>query len=367
METNFGKFTIMMRKALVKEAKAHGIDEATYNDLTTDELKAKLFEMDGGVTPAPINDNNDHGEVVERRLIIAVQPSHQLGRDCFVGKIKYRDLAKLSPDPEAQRPESKRRIPEIAAYVAANDGYFPSVAVTVVGDESECYYDGDERFGELIVTEAAHAYIGDGQHRWYGILEWMAKNAADAAERMDDDLLAVIYVNTSLNERRQMFADINMNAKKPPRAISDSFDERDAARRLAHELVQASATFRGKTSFLKTRISSKDAETFTFSIIVDVVRTMFDEIDQANLGDAVEFWRQADAAMGKHFDAKNFAVTKNAMVAMAKLFGMSVNFDALAALDWSANGELSRVASIAGGSNAATKALFDEIKTKVVD
>lgn len=303
------------------------------------------------------------------KLVVPVVAVHQLGRDCFLGALKYRDLTKVSVNREVQRPESKRRIPDIATYVSLDDGYFSAVIVTISGAAG-----GSVMFdnGELIIQKDAIITVNDGQHRIAGIKKAIA-NGLDEA-RLDDDLPVLFYTDLTQGEQRQLFTDINENAKKPPKAITNNFDERDAARHLAHELVRTSATFRDKTSFVKTRIGVKDNERFTFSIIVDAVEAMWPKDDAVThdniaerLPDAVEFWRQVDATMGTHFDAKNFAVTKNAMVAMAKLFGMNVDFEALAALDWSANGELSRVAGIAGGTNAAVKALFDEIKTKVVE
>jgi DGQHR domain-containing protein len=374
-------------KALEAAAKAPGSTLSM-----TDALKAmhRQFRMATGIGGQATSDDagGDEGEedAEPKVLVLPAQAKRQLGHDYFVTSLKYRDIDRLTVNSEVQRPESKKRIPEIADYVDKGDGYFGAIIVTAKGGATGAVtFDAagdDEPFGTLTIEENAVLEVNDGQHRVAGIKRAIAEGLDE--ERLDDDLAMLVYVDLTTSEERQLFTDVNENAKKPPKAITNAFDERNLARRFAHALVESTVVFKGRTSFVKTKIGAKDDERFTFSTLVNAVGEMFDDLDEANfdarLNEATDFWRNVDGAIGAAWDriedvvvkgkakkARSFAVTNNAMCAIARLRGMNVDWAKLGALDWSANGEMSRVAGSAGGTKAAVGALWDVLKAKVVE
>lgn len=365
--------TTMSRNAVTKTMRREGHDLGDdFANLTVDELRENHREwrrahgLDGGVIDAAKPAMANVETKATWKLTIPVVAIRSLGRDAFIGAIRYRDLDKIDVDADVQRPESKRRIPEIARYVAEGNGYFGAAMITVSGAaEGKAMLDDNT----LIIEEGARVVVNDGQHRLAGVKSAMTRSDWDA-ERNDDSLPVVIYADLSKEEQRQLFNDINANAKKPPRAIMDAYDERDMLRRFAHDIVKTSSVFNGKTNFLKTRISAKDSQQFTFSNVVDACGEMFDDLSpetyDERLGDAGEFWSQVDAVLGQAWEAKTFANTKNALVAIARLHGFNVDWAKLGALDWSSDGELARVAGDAGGTNAAVKALSEELQRQVV-
>lgn len=343
--------TSMSRKALVKIMRAEGNDlDDGFEQLTTDELRAahRQYREDHTTKPpiTPVDDS---------LWRIKAMPIHQLGHDAFIASIKYRDLGRLIVDREVQRDLAKRRLSDISNYVAGENGYFGAVVVTVTGTP---VYDN----GDLVLDASCAVVINDGQHRVGGIRK--AINEPGMLDRMDDDLPVVIYASLDKHEQRQLFADINLHALKPNRAIALDYNDRDLLVRFAKDLVQKSV-FDERVNFLKTKVSARDPHLFTFSAVVDAVENMFDNLTPATydtyLTEAIEFWTEVSEALGQHWQARDFSVNKNALVATARLYGMNVDWPALASLDWSTGGELETVARTAGGSNAAIKALADKL------
>jgi DGQHR domain-containing protein len=308
-------------------------------------------------------------ETSHESLRIDAIPFRQLGHDCFVGVIAYSELSRLIVNGEAQRSVTKSRLPKIRGYVATGDGYFGAAVVAIVGDVVF-----DETGRALHVDSTAEILIMDGQHRWRGISEYLATKDVDA-DRLGDGLAVVVYTNLTQGEQRQCFSDINSTAMKPNRATMLNFDLRDLTVKFTRDLVKTSPVFVGKTNFLKTRIGVKDAQTFTFSNIVDSIDAMFDDLDPSNynerLAEATTFWSSVDAAMSSVWEARNddgkrttpFASTKNALVAIAKLYGYDVDFEKLGQLDFD---DIERINGAAGGTNAAIAQVHNEIRRAVV-
>lgn len=367
--------TNMARRAIEKTMAREGnvLDKETLMSLTVDELREnhrqyRLANGIAGLTLAPQEQpqTTPASEKETWKLVLPALAIKSLGRDCFVTSVKYRDLDKLRVNPEVQRPESKARLPKIAAYVAENNGFFGAAIISVTGAaEGRVMFDE----GTLIIEEGAELDVNDGQHRIAGIRKAIADGLIDE-ERMDDDLPVIVYTDLDVSEQRQMFYDINANAKKPPRAISDNFNERDLLRHFAKELVKSSPVFAGKTNFVKTKIGAKDSDLFTFSNVVDACGVMFDDLSpetfDERLDDAKAFWANVDEHLGKSWEAKSFAITKNAMLAIAKLHGFHVDFAKLGALDWANDGILARVAATGGGTNGAIAALSKRLQAEVV-
>lgn len=380
------ELSTLSRKGLLKIVKDEGLDinEADIErNWTPGEARAhvRLARIDKGVTPweDEKNDQPDEG-VASGALVMNVLSLRQLGHDCFVGVIAYRDIDKIVVDADVQRPEAKRRIPEIARYVVGGDGYFGAALLTAVangGDEVTFMPTSDDgTTGTLTIEAGARIVVNDGQHRIAGIKKALHDEPTYLADRMNDGLPVVIYVDLSKGEQRQLFADVNLHAKKPPKAIGLDYDDRNHLSHFTKAVIAKSAALRGKVAFTKTKVGPKDKESYVFSALVDAHRAMFDDLDatmddaryNARVNEAVAWWNSVDEAIGERIDAKTFAANKNAILAIARLRYDSeqVDWAKLAALDWSNDGEMSRVASNAGGSNAASKALYDELKRRVI-
>jgi DGQHR domain-containing protein len=296
-----------------------------------------------------------------------VLPMTQLGRECFVAAWPYRFISRITVDREVQRDLAKKRVPEIAEYVKSADGYFNAAMVTVGGDgDAVVYIDG-----RLTIEPNATVVVNDGQHRIAGIRRAM-EDEEFAKEHAEDSLPVVIYTDLTMREQRQAFADINKNAAKPNRATSLDYDERDFISGFAKRLI-AKSIFNGHIAYRKQKLGKNDSEWFTFAAIVDTLKPpkpMFDDLTPANadqrLIEAVAFWSSAGDAMIGHWEAKNYATNKNALVAIARLYGFDVDWTKLRDLDWSLDGEMARIGAAGGGSNGAVTALYEHLSMECV-
>jgi DGQHR domain-containing protein len=296
-----------------------------------------------------------------------VLPMTQLGRECFVAAWPYAHIARIAVDREVQRDLAKKRVPEIAAYVQSQDGYFNAAMITVGGDgDAVVYIDG-----RLTIEPNATVVVNDGQHRIAGIRRAM-EDEEFAKEHAEDSLPVVIYTDLSMREQRQAFADINKNAAKPNRATSLDYDERDFISGFAKRLI-AKSVFNGHIAYRKQKLGKHDAEWFTFAAIVDTLKPpkpMFDDLSPDNekvrLLEAINFWSSAGDALIAHWEAHDYSTNKNALVAISKLYGFDVDWAKVRDLDWALDGELARIAAAAGGTNAAIKALSDHLAMECV-
>jgi DGQHR domain-containing protein len=350
-------------------ARTEAFDTPEYANLTADELRPKIAAMadEKGI------DITVHDEEPTWKLSLSVMPLRQLGHDCFLGTLKYRDLANVTVPEDAQRDLKPARVPKIAQYVTDNDGhtdehsnihagYFPSIVINIRGEDIEV---GQHTIN---IGENATLEVMEGQHRVAGIRKAIEQGLSP--DRMDDDLPCLYYVNLTLTEKRQAFADINANLVKPPKAISVSFNERNPKDELAKAVARE--VFHGKVAENKTRIGPKDDEWFTLTSFVDAVAKMFDvPVTPANFEEfkaqAVTYWSAVAAEMAPIWTDKTFiASNKNVLVAIGKLYGMEVKFDELACLDWSQDGEVYQTIREKGGTNAAVPAVEKLLKDKVV-
>lgn len=357
--------TVLSRNALIKTMKREGNDlgREGFAELLPDELrdnhrKFRASQGIAGLTPEP-----EKGDVIE----LTIMPIHQLGRDAFLSTIKYRDLSRIEVDADVQRPESKRRIPEIARYVAGGDGYFGAVMLTVVGGSIGSVVLAQDR---LIIDGTCRIVVNDGQHRIAGIKKAISDRLIEG-DRLDDDLPVVIYAHLDRDEQRQLFADVNLHAMKPPKAIGLNYNDRNLLVRFTKDVVEKSAAFRGKVNYLKTKVGPRDTELFTFSAIVDAVGRMIDDLSpetyDQRLAEAVEWWNQVDEAIGETWEQRNtVANTKVGLTVLASLYGFNVDWSTLASIDWGEESEIAAAVSNAGGTNAAIKAVYDVLTKTVV-
>jgi len=356
--------TILSRPALKKvNAKENlGLTDDDIKNLTPDEIRDRMrqIRIDMGLAVAPKS-------LSAWKIELPVVPIRQLGRDCYVSSIKYRDLQYIDVDAGVQRDESKRRVPQIASYVLANDGYFGAAILTITGSSDGKVVLLDNT---LIIEEGARIVVNDGQHRIAGIRKAIDSDPAMITRR-DDDLPVLIYADLSQNEQRQLFSDVNLNAAKPNRAVALNYNTRDLSIEFAKDLIKNVPVFSGNVSFVKTKIGKKDAELFTFASIVDTVTAMFDNLTpdtyQTSMAHAVDFWVHIGNALGGHWTTKDsMANSKVAMVALSNLYGFKIDYIALKGLDWSNDGVLAQAVSNAGGTNAAVKSLHDLLANFVV-
>jgi len=132
----------------------------------------------------------------------------------------------------SQRPLQPRHAQAIADYVLSErENYVLGALVYAV--ENSPAFDGKRGVGELVLDPADMYWSIDGQHRHRGLQLAIADDPA-----LGDEVSAVlIYVEPDLDNRRQMFADMNGKAKRVTRSQNVFFDSRDVFSRVARQLA----------------------------------------------------------------------------------------------------------------------------------
>lgn len=189
------------------------------------------------------------GTVVPLRVIRGQQGD----RTYFVTSISnavYLDMFTPKMDPEdpedekAQRNLDPRRPKIIGEYVLKNstDYVLPTV-VYALEDRYEFVPDDEgSNTGMLVIPPGTNLRCLDGQHRRAGLTYAAAQNP----DLMTETSSILIYIESDINRRRQMFSDMNSTTVKVGKAINISFDSRDPFARAAVYLAREDRNFAGR-------------------------------------------------------------------------------------------------------------------------
>lgn len=133
-----------------------------------------------------------------------------------------------------QRDVNKARRKEISAYLTRADSmhFFPALVCVAVADK--CSVDEN---GMLVISESGIVAI-DGQHRKSGIDAALATMGIDSDFAKEQIPVIVITSPLTLDERQQIFADINRTPKTVSKALSILFDHRDEFAIVTNEVAK---------------------------------------------------------------------------------------------------------------------------------
>ena len=150
----------------------------------------------------------------------------QHGQTCYIGATDPRKLVKLathvemSATQEAQRPLSEKRIKDIATYAESKNGILPNTLTLATKDNKLSvkpypeinglfYMDFPETNKEFEQYQDA-AEVMDGQHRLYSFLP----NIRTISDNDSYEIGFTIYIQPTLNQRRQIFVSCNEKQEK---------------------------------------------------------------------------------------------------------------------------------------------------------
>lgn len=164
----------------------------------------------------------------------------------------------------SQRDINPNRAKALADYITSNENWIiPSLAGTVSVTPEWTEYQSD--VGSISIRMDAEIKLFDGQHRASGILQ--------AIERRDDlrgsTVPVQLFVDMSLAQRQQAFADINMNAKTVSKGLSMAYDHRD---NIAQAIAEAAATvpaWNMRIDWQKASCAGDNPNMFPFKAIVE--------------------------------------------------------------------------------------------------
>jgi DGQHR domain-containing protein len=176
-------------------------------------------------------------------------------------------------DDRSQRQLDPKHARKIGDYIVANPTEYALGAITYAVDqegEFEPFEEGAD-IGVLHLPLNARLRSVDGQHRRRGI-----KEAIDViAEVGEEHTALLIYVESRLDKRKQMFSDMNNTARVVSKAINVAFDSRDPFARAVNALVESHPLLVGRVETEATRVRAGSNALYTLGALHDAVKRLF--------------------------------------------------------------------------------------------
>ena len=222
---------------------------------------------------------------------ISVVKSKMLGTEFMVGAMTWAAIANqvLPPDndswddifggpgsEEVQRKLNKPRVNDsLIPYLTDNDdAFFSSITIVLVPMDGSNLKEGqDYHFrpsgensdvGELVIEDHVLLFPSDGQHRGAAITGALKKAPALARERVP-----VVFVGyKGKGTTRQLFSDLNLNAKPVSKSIGYAFEGRDPVVIITKRVIQAVPLLNNRINMTSNSLSKRSAAVATLSTLV---------------------------------------------------------------------------------------------------
>ncbi|AMW80595.1 hypothetical protein AMD27_16900 (plasmid) [Acinetobacter sp. TGL-Y2] len=205
-----------------------------------------------------------------------------------------------------QRMLNKARVNQIAKYLVDNpDSYvLPPLVAQIIGEVEQTPDQLQRDIVTLKIKMGSKLQILDGQHRCAGI-----QLALQQRKYLGDEVIQVkLLICGNLSDSQQVFADININAVKPPQSIKMLYNHRDYLTSFSKVLIEQIPVFKNNTDYERTNLPPQSDNIFTFSAIYqankELLKTSSDEtmFDQKTL---IQFWNTVASVMTDWDGQKN--------------------------------------------------------------
>ncbi len=182
--------------------------------------------------------------------------------------------AEMEPvDDRSQRPLDPKHAAKIGDYIVANPRDYLLGAITyavdVVGTFDEV--EPGTGIGVLHLPLTARLRSVDGQHRRRGL-----KHAIDVVDAIGGEHTALlIYVESDLAKRKQMFSDMNNTARVVPKTLNVAYDSRDPFARAVNTLIAQHPLLAGRVETEAARVKPGTDALYTLGGVHDVSKRLF--------------------------------------------------------------------------------------------
>jgi len=204
------------------------------------------------------------------------------------------DEKTLPVERRSQRLINPDRIPQISKYILDNrDSYvFSSITACIQGRSLFEPLSSDAAFtniGKLLIDEDADVFIVDGQHRTAAIIAAIEEDGT----LENESISVVIYPDKSLEQRQNLFADLNQYSVTVDESLKNTFGYRPD-QLLSKNAIFNSPVLSKLVHLEKTTLSSRSKKLISHSGLNKATKELFDIIDNDNyqklIPQAIEFW-----------------------------------------------------------------------------
>jgi DGQHR domain-containing protein len=213
--------------------------------------------------------------------------------------VKFPDeIEALDDDKKMQRGLAKSRIKDLVEYLMKWDDHFYSAVTLLVlpRDLSRAAVEFDEsgegdygfernehtgpsktRHGVLHLSGDVVLFPGDGQHRLKSEFEALKIKP----EISKEELPVVLIPYESAEQVRQLFSDLNLNAKPVSKTVGYDFESRDPFALISKSLMQRVALFDDRVNRNSNSLSASSKNVVTLNTLVQGVREIVAGLAQA--------------------------------------------------------------------------------------
>lgn len=195
-------------------------------------------------------------------------------------------VRELDEDQEMQRSLARKRITDLVEYLREDDHFFSALTLIMlprhlehpVEDSSDFSFEPHQKdgfvakTGTLRFSGSIRLFPADGQHRARAGIRALTTNPTLADECVPVVLLP--YVNP--DQVRQLFSDLNLNAKPVNKTIGYAFDSRDPISRMAKQLASDIPLFVGRVNRRTNSLPRSSTNVVTLNTLVEGTRSILE-------------------------------------------------------------------------------------------
>lgn len=246
----------------------------------------------------------------------------QSGRIYWVSKIEAKQINKMftfdrhkgtdtSPLGLIQRTMNLTRVKKLSQYISggipnhkdpvnSKNFYILSGAVVAIDGDVEFDEMPGTDFGILRVKYGANFHPADGQHRLAGLRDACGTNP----DLYNESIPCMFILDTGVSKLKQIFKDININAKPPNKSIYTLFDDQNLSLVTQQVMLQVSP-FKFNTAYEQTNVSSKSNALVSLNALRDANKHLL----KGYKGDdptatAIRFWQTCAKSIPEWYQAQ---------------------------------------------------------------
>lgn len=217
--------------------------------------------------------------VFEKRLKGLINLINGKNKGIMTTQLSVRDLLDIYEiDNRVNRDINYSRLSSLAKYIDSYDSgigiFLPSFVLVFKGDPINFY---DRSTKELVLPEGFKLRVIDGQHRIKG-MEYLLKTIVDTERKeqvLNSIVSAQIYFGLSDKDQKNVFVDINSNAKRVSMSLISKYDTREVMRVLIRDIYQINKSLQvAGVEFEKSRIVRPGSKLFSTSARLNTFLTL---------------------------------------------------------------------------------------------
>jgi DGQHR domain-containing protein len=237
-------------------------------------------------------------------------------------------LGDLDEDKQMQRGLAKARIGDLVEYLDAPDHFFSAVTLVIlprdlseparegaIRDDADYQFDprdldgpvSTQEVGDLYLSGEVRLFPADGQHRCRSAIDRMKTDKSISKEEVP----VVLVPYKDYDQVRQLFADLNLNAKPVSRTIGLDYESRNPVVLVVKEAAELVPLFNGRINRANNSLPTSSSAVITLSTLTDGSEDILTALAKRaciNDGGAIDTWdKKSKRAIRRAFATKDKA------------------------------------------------------------